>query len=133
MIRHVSRIRIRPRRKGHRSPLPEQLAADLAAKQIELNVKLYDRAGQILRTTLEEMKQRTEQTAQTNPELASYVNAYLVATSASLIDETLAILADQSTFSPPPQHQPHRGPLWRFPFHRLVPVRARKEQPDGAA
>jgi hypothetical protein len=135
VIHRLSRIRVRPRRKGRPSPSPEQelVTAALAAKQVELNAQLHDHAAQIVRTTLDEMQQRADQAARTNPELAPYVNAYLLAAGRSLIQETTGMLDDQPIFVAPPHHQPQRRFHWRFSFRRLIPVNARKEQPDGAA
>jgi hypothetical protein len=134
MIRRISRIRVQPRRKCTPSSAPEAevLSAALTAEQIDLNAHLHEQAAQSVATTLTRMQQRTQQAADTTPELAPLLTAYFHAASTSLLHHTLELLADPPQ-SPIPPARPPRRPSWPFAIRRLMPVRRRKEQPGGPA
>jgi hypothetical protein len=135
MIRKATRVRVKPRRKGSPAvaPEPEVLSAALTADQIELKAQLHEQAAQSVTTTLTRMQQRTQQAARSTPELEPFLTAYFEAAGSSLVQNTLEILNDPPRLVPVrPVPQPRR-PYWPFSIRRLIPVRKRQEQPDGAA
>ena len=139
MIRHVSRIRVRPRRKERPAPLPVQtpITAALAADHVALKAQLHEEAARTVCSALERMLQREQETARSTPELEPYLTAYFEVSRRSLLQHTLAILDEHAVHdaSRPQRHE--QPPRRRVPFRRLIPVRipvrSRKEQPDGAA
>lgn len=135
MIRRISRIRVRPRRKGRPSPAPEEelVGAVLTAEQVALKAQLHEQAAQTVCATLERMQRRAHEAARTNPDLGPYLSAYFEASRRSLLEHTLAILDDYPAQQPAPHEQPIHRPRWRFPLHRLLLVHRRKEHPNGAA
>lgn len=135
VMRRVSRIRVRPRRKGNPSATParQDLATVLTADQIQLNAQLHDYAAQTVSTALERMQQRSQQATRSNPELAPFLTAYFEAAGASLMQNTLALLDDQSVLQPMPQPRHTPAPSRRQAFLRFIPGRGRKEEHDGQA
>jgi hypothetical protein len=131
MIRHLSHIRVRPRRIEHPT-LPaaqEPIAVVLTADQIELKAQLHEQAAQHDTRTLSRMQERTQQAARNTPELAPFLTAYFEAAGHSLLTNTLAMLDEPPVASP-------RLPRWhrrRFPISRVIPRRLRKDPSDGPA
>jgi hypothetical protein len=135
MIRKATRVRVKPRRKGSPSvaPEPEVLSAVLTADQIDLKAQLHEQAAQSVATTLTRMQQRTQQAARSTPELEPFLTAYFEAAGTSLLQNTLTILNDPPRVASERPVRPPRRPSWPFSIRRLIPVRKREEQPDGAA
>lgn len=137
MIRKETRIRVTPRRKGHTHAAvvsePEVLSPALTVDQLDLQAQLHEQAAQSVTTTLTRMQQRTQHAVRTTPELEPFLTAYFEAAGASLMQNTLTILHDPPRVPPAsPARQRRRSP-WSFAIRRLIPVRKREEQPDGAA
>lgn len=137
MIRKVARIRVTPRRKGYAhaavGPEPEVLSTALTVDQVDLQAQLHEQAAQSVTTTLTRMQQRTQQAVHTTPELEPFLTAYFEAAGTSLMQNTLTILHDPPRVPPTRPVQQRRRSAWPFVIRRLIPVRTREEQPDGAA
>ena len=137
MIRKVTRIRVTPRRKGYAhaagAPEPEVLSTALTVDQVDLHAQLHEQAAQSVTTTLTRMQQRTQQAVHTTPELEPFLTAYFEAAGTSLMQNTLTILHDPPRVPPTRPVQQRRRSSWPFAIRRLIPVRKREEQPDGAA
>ena len=137
MIRNVTRIRVTPRRKGYAhaavGPEPEVLSTALTVDQVDLQAQLHEQAAQSVTTTLTRMQQRTQQAVHTTPELEPFLTAYFEAAGTSLMQNTLTILHDPPRVPPTRPVQQRRRSAWPFVIRRLIPVRTREEQPDGAA
>ncbi len=135
MIRKETRICVTPRRKGRPAGAPEPavLSAALTADQIDLNTQLHEQAAQSVTATLTRMQQRTQAAARSTPELEPFLTAYFEAAGSSLLHHTLDILNDPPRVAPVRSVPPPRRPYWPFSIRRLIPVRKRQEQPDGAA
>jgi hypothetical protein len=135
MIRKTTRVRVKPLRKGSQSIAPEQevLSAALTADEIDLKAQLHEQAARSVTTTLSRMQQRTQHAARSTPELEPFLTAYFEAAGSSLLQNTLAMLNDQPRSVPVRPVPEPRRPYWPFSIRRLIPVRKRQEQPDGAA
>lgn len=137
MIRKATRIRVTPRRKGRAhsavAPEPEVLSTALTVDQVALQAQLHEQAAQSVTTTLTRMQQRTQQAVRTTPELEPFLTAYFEAAGSALMQNTLTILHDPPRVPPARPAQQRGRSSWPFAIRRLIPVRTREEQPDGAA
>ena len=79
------------------------------------------------------MQQRTQQAVRTTPELEPFLTAYFEAAGSALMQNTLTILHDPPRVPPARPAQQRGRSSWPFAIRRLIPVRKREEQPDGAA
>lgn len=137
MIRKVTRIRVTTHRKGRAhaadAPEPEVLSTALTIDQLDLQAQLHEQAAQSVTSTLTRMQQRTQQAVRTTPELEPFLTAYFEAAGSSLMQNTLTILHDPPRVTPASPARQRRRSSWPFAIRRLIPVRKREEQPDGAA
>lgn len=134
MRRRIAPIRVKPRRKARSLRAPEHavMTAALTADQVALKAQLHEQAAQSVSTTLTRMQRRTQEAARATPELEPFLTAYFEAAGAALLRNTLQIVNEPPR---PPLRvvPPPRRTFPRFSIRRLIPVRSREEQPDGAA
>lgn len=136
MIPRRPHWRVRPRCEDPRFAVCEAQEARSATwmtEPIDLDARLREDAAHRVAATIGRMQHRAEEAARTTPELAPLLVAYVEAAAASLRQSTFDLLNDQWR-QPPLQVMADGGGLsWRRWIRRVMPIRKREEQPDGAA